>query len=70
MKSKIIIDIDGYSFSRRFPELLKTGSAILKIHAFKDIGSVLGKPWVHYIPVKMDLSDLEEKIEWARENDE
>jgi len=23
------------------------------------------KPWVHYIPVKMDLSDLREKFEWA-----
>uniref|UniRef100_A0A7S2MYU0 Glycosyl transferase CAP10 domain-containing protein n=1 Tax=Helicotheca tamesis TaxID=374047 RepID=A0A7S2MYU0_9STRA len=23
------------------------------------------QPWVHYIPVKMDLSDLREKFEWA-----
>jgi hypothetical protein len=27
-------------------------------------------PNVHYIPVKKDLSDLQEKIIWARNNDE
>ena len=28
------------------------------------------KPDEHYIPVKKDLSDLIEKLEWAKENDE
>lgn len=27
-------------------------------------------PWVHYIPVKNDLSDLVEQIKWAQSNDE
>jgi len=27
------------------------------------------KPDKHYIPVKQDLSDLLEKIDWARKND-
>lgn len=27
-------------------------------------------PWVHYVPVKRDLSDLIEKVEWAKANDE
>lgn len=27
------------------------------------------KPWVHYVPVKNDLSDLQEKIQWARSHD-
>ena len=26
------------------------------------------KPWTHYIPFKHDLSDLEEKITWAEQN--
>jgi hypothetical protein len=26
-------------------------------------------PFVHYIPIKYDLSDLIEKIEWVNEND-
>lgn len=27
------------------------------------------KPWVHYIPVKPDLSDAKELLEFAKEND-
>jgi len=27
------------------------------------------KPWIHYIPVKRDLSDLMEKLIWARNHD-
>ena len=28
------------------------------------------KPWIHYIPVQHDLSDLVERIRWAHDNDE
>lgn len=28
------------------------------------------EPWVHYVPVKFDLVDLIEKIQWARNNDD
>lgn len=28
------------------------------------------KPWVHYIPVKSDLSDVFEKLNWAKTHDE
>ncbi|NGX34679.1 MAG: hypothetical protein K1060chlam1_01032 [Candidatus Anoxychlamydiales bacterium] len=27
------------------------------------------KPYVHYVPIKQDISDLIEKIEWAKKND-
>lgn len=27
------------------------------------------KPWVHYIPVRYDLSDLQEKLNWAKTHD-
>lgn len=27
------------------------------------------EPWVHYVPIKEDLSDLEEKVLWARAHD-
>ena len=67
--NKIIIDIDGSTYSRRFPHLLASGSAVFKIAEFLDIGFVPAKPWVHYVPVKMDLSDFEERLKWAKEND-
>ena len=28
------------------------------------------EPWVHYVPLKRDISDVVEKVTWARENDE
>ncbi|CAN0419739.1 unnamed protein product, partial [Laminaria digitata] len=28
------------------------------------------EPWVDHVPVKADLSDLEEKIRWCRSHDE
>ncbi|KAI8611735.1 hypothetical protein BC830DRAFT_1139896 [Chytriomyces sp. MP71] len=27
------------------------------------------EPWVHYVPVEVDLSDLDERIQWLRKND-
>lgn len=27
------------------------------------------KPYVHYIPVEVDLSDLESKVQWALDHD-
>ena len=57
-KFKIIMDIDGFTYSERFPFLLRSGSAVLKIATFLDIGFLTAKPWLHYIPVRMDLIDL------------
>lgn len=28
------------------------------------------QPWEHYIPIRADLGDLLEKIQWARDHDE
>lgn len=70
LKYKILIDIDGNTYSRRFPEVLSSGSVVMKIHSFEDIGSIVAKAWVHYLPVKIGLSDLEEKLRWAKEHDE
>jgi hypothetical protein len=54
-KNKILIDIDGTTYSLRYPQLLSSGSAVFKIAAFEDIDTLLAKPWVHYVPIKMDL---------------
>ena len=49
--------------------MLSLGSAVLKIGTFLDMSLVPAKPMEHYIPVKMDLSDLEAQINWAKSND-
>lgn len=28
------------------------------------------RPWIHYIPIKQDLSDVFEKLQWAKDHDE
>ena len=28
------------------------------------------EPWVHYIPIKPDFSDLEDKMQWLETHDE
>ena len=54
----------------RFPYLLAGDSVVLKQdseyyeHFYKRLS-----PWKHYIPLKHDLSDLLEKIQWARDHD-
>lgn len=65
-KFKVLIDIDGNSYSGRFPSLLSTGSAVMKIHMVKDVATEVTTPWEHYVPVNMDLSDFEEKLKWAK----
>lgn len=71
---KYQIDIDGNANS--WPGLLLklySGSPVLKVASpgnfrqwyYRDL-----VPWVNYVPVREDLSDLVERIEWLREHDE
>ncbi|KAH6563066.1 hypothetical protein BASA60_010852 [Batrachochytrium salamandrivorans] len=66
---KYAMDIDGNSFSGRFFRLLESGSLVFKMTIFNEYFERWIVPWEHYIPVAVDLSDLEEKITWARNND-
>ena len=63
---KIIIDIEGNTYSGRFPHLLSTGSAIFKSVVYSDLVTFSTRPWVHYVPFKLSLSDLDELIQWAK----
>jgi len=59
-------DMDGNSWSSRFGSLLCYNSVVLKVEPqyFEYFYADL-KPWSHYIPIKNDLSDLHENVEWA-----
>ena len=69
---KFAIDIDGNSnaWSNFFTRLIM-GCCVLKIASplgfrqwyYSDL-----KAWTHYVPVKADLSDLQEQIVWCRQN--
>ncbi|WOO78997.1 Beta-1,2-xylosyltransferase 1 [Vanrija pseudolonga] len=55
---KYQLDIDGNGWSARFKRLMTTNSAIVKSTIFPEWYSDRIQPWVHYIPVKADLTDL------------
>lgn len=68
---KYQINVDGTVAAYRLPYLLAGGSVVLKQdspyyeHFYHQL-----RPWEHYIPFRRDLSDLLDKISWAREHDE
>jgi hypothetical protein len=75
VKFKYIINIDGHSATNRFSYLLQSGSLILNVESKYVIGNQrwydhLLIPYKHYVPIKYDLSDLEEIILWCRLNDD
>jgi Glycosyl transferase family 90 len=66
---RYLVDIDGVANAWGFFEKLLLGSCILKVQSpfeqwfYRDI-----EPWKHYVPVREDLSDLEERFDWCRAN--
>lgn len=70
-KYKYQINIDGTVAAYRMPYLLAGDSVVLKQDSgyYEHFYSQL-QPWEHYIPVRADLADLLEKIQWAKEHDE
>ena len=72
-KFKYLIDIDGNSNS--WPGLfmkLCSGSCILKVDSAYNYYQwfyKFMKPWIHFVPIKSDLSDLREKLTYLRNND-
>jgi Glycosyl transferase family 90 len=67
---RAIIDVDGHSWSSRFGKLLCYSSVILKVEP-EDVDYFHPElqPWVHYIPVQSNLSNLYEMVEIAVSDD-
>ncbi|MBU6383829.1 MAG: hypothetical protein KGQ49_00295 [Verrucomicrobia bacterium] len=71
LKYKYLVDVDGNSCSyERYFWLLLSNSVVLK-QVTPNIQWYYRalEPYKHYIPVKEDLSDLLEQIEWAKNHD-
>uniref|UniRef100_A0A8B9J850 Protein O-glucosyltransferase 3 n=1 Tax=Astyanax mexicanus TaxID=7994 RepID=A0A8B9J850_ASTMX len=69
-KYKFQVNVDGTVAAYRFPYLMLGNSLVLKQDSpyYEHFYTHL-KPGQHYVPVKRTLSDLIEKIKWAKEND-
>lgn len=71
LKFKYLVDVDGNSCSyERYFWLLLSNSVVLK-QMTPNVQWYYGalEPYKHFVPVKEDLSDLLEKIEWAKTHD-
>jgi len=67
---KYQVNIDGTVAAYRFPYLLAGDSLVFKQNSkYYEYFYNEVEPWKHYVPFKSDLSDLVEKIQWAKKND-
>ena len=71
MQYKYQLSLDGTVAAYRLPYLLGGGSLVFKQESkyYEHFYNLL-QPYNHYIPIKADLSDLTEKIQWARKHDD
>ena len=67
---KYLMAVDGMTFISRLPTYLSSGSLVFRAGLFSEWFDERIKPFEHYIPVKLDFSDLAEKLQWALDNDE
>ncbi|KAF2279529.1 uncharacterized protein EI97DRAFT_430582 [Westerdykella ornata] len=61
---RFLFDLDGNSFSGRYYTLLESKSVVLKQTIFKEWHDDRLVPWVHYIPVSMDMGELPELMRY------
>ncbi len=67
---KYIINVDGHVSAFRLSIELSMGSVVLLAESkWKLWYSDMLIPYVHYVPVKKDLSNLIKQIKWCRDND-
>lgn len=68
---KYQLNIDGTVAAYRFGYLLAGNALVFKQDStFYEYFYKKLKPMHHYVPINRDLSNLVEKIQWAKENDD
>ncbi|XP_032362062.1 protein O-glucosyltransferase 1 [Etheostoma spectabile] len=69
-KYKYLFNFRGVAASFRFKHLFLCGSLVFHVgDEWQEFFYPQLKPWVHYIPVKQDLSDVRELLQFVKEND-
>lgn len=72
-KHKYLINVDGHVSAFRLLSELMTNSLVIKVNSSNNYELWYSKlliPFVHYVPVKEDMSDLIEQIQWCINNDD
>eukprot|EP00066_Takifugu_rubripes_P003722 XP_003966517.2 PREDICTED: protein O-glucosyltransferase 1 [Takifugu rubripes] len=69
-KYKYLFNFRGVAASFRFKHLFLCGSLVFHVgDEWQEFFYPQLKPWVHYIPVQQDLSDVRGLLQFAKEND-
>lgn len=55
---KYVFDIDGNSWSSRFPRLMASNNVVIKASIFPEWNTLTLPEWYAYVPAKLDYSDL------------
>ncbi|KAK7052187.1 beta-1,2-xylosyltransferase 1 [Favolaschia claudopus] len=63
---KYVIDVDGNGWSGRFKRLITSNSLVFKSTIYPEWYIDRIAPWVHYIPIQLDLSDLHDALVFFR----
>ncbi|KAG6883534.1 hypothetical protein C0993_005630 [Termitomyces sp. T159_Od127] len=63
---KYLLDIDGNGWSSRFKRLVTSNSVVFKATVFPEWYTDRIAPWVHYVPIQADLSDLADALTFFR----
>ena len=71
---KYLVYAEGHCAACRYGFMMLLGSVILKVDSLCVADQMwyfpLLKPYVDHVPVRADLSDLQQQIEWCRQHDE
>lgn len=63
-QSRFVMDIDGNSFSGRYYNLLTSRSVVLKQTIFREWHDDRLIPWVHYVPISLEMDELPEVMRY------
>ncbi|KAI4526260.1 glycosyltransferase family 90 protein [Schizophyllum commune Loenen D] len=63
---KYVLDMDGNAWSGRFKRLMASNSLIFKATVYPEWYADRIQPWVHYVPVQIDLTDLHDTLLFFR----
>jgi hypothetical protein len=72
-KYKYLLHVDGQTASWGLAHKLNSGSVLVWIESarnYREFYYPLLKPWIHYIPIARDLSDLDSITEWMFQHDD
>lgn len=60
---KLIFSIDGWSYPTSVIWALASGSVMVMMSAWKTVLQLELEPWKHYVPVSMDMHDIDQNVQ-------